>query len=83
MNMQFVTKVSFPVSTIMTFTAIARLMVHIFLAVIMYIILVCSGYMPSVYNLQFFLYCPLMFMFFVALTWSTAPMAAFQRTLRI
>ena len=79
MNMQFVTKVSFPVSTIMTFTAIARLMVHIFLAVIMYIILVCSGYMPSVYNLQFFLYCPLMFMFFVALTWSTAPMAAFSK----
>ncbi|MBE6738495.1 MAG: hypothetical protein E7566_07600 [Ruminococcaceae bacterium] len=79
MNKQFVTKVSFPVSTIMTFTAIARLMVHIFLAVIMYIILVCSGYMPSVYNLQFFLYCPLMFMFFVALTWSTAPMAAFSK----
>jgi len=79
MNKQFVTKVSFPVSTIMTFTAIARLMVHLFLVVIMYTILVCSGYTPSVYNLQFFLYCPLMVMFFVALTWSTAPMAAFSK----
>ena len=32
-----------------------------------------------VYNLQFFIYCPLMFMFFVALTWSTAPMSAFSK----
>lgn len=79
MNKQFVTKVSFPVSTIMTFTAIARLLVHLFLAVIMYVILVCTSHTPSVYNLQFFLYCPLMFMFFVALTWSTAPMAAFSK----
>ncbi len=79
MNTQFVTKVSFPVSTIMTFTAVARLFVHIFLAVIMYVILICSGFGPSVYNLQFFLYCPLMVIFFVALTWSTAPMAAFSK----
>ena len=79
MNKQFVTKVSFPVSTIMTFTAVARLFVHLFLAIIMYVILICSGFTPSVYNLQFFLYCPLMFMFFVALTWSTAPMAAFSK----
>lgn len=79
MNQQFVTKVSFPVSTIMTFTAIARLFVHLFLAVIMYVILVCTGYTPDLYNLQFLLYCPLMFMFFVALTWSTAPMAAFSK----
>ncbi len=79
MNQQFVTKVSFPVSTIMTFTALARLFIHLFLSVIMYVILICYGYMPSIYNLQFFLYCPLMYMFFVALTWSTAPMAAFSK----
>ncbi|MGN0453400.1 MAG: ABC transporter permease [Ruminococcus sp.] len=79
MNKQFVTKVSFPVSTIMTFTALARLFVHIFLAVIMYVILLCSGFMPTVYNLQFFFYCPLMFIFFVVLTWSTAPMSAFSK----
>lgn len=79
MNKQFVTKVSFPVSTIMTFTALARLFVHLILVVIMYVVLLASGFMPSVYNLQFFLYLPLMFMFFVALTWSTAPMAAFSK----
>lgn len=79
MNQQYVTKVSFPVSTIMTFTALARLFVHLFLSVIMYVILLCYGYMPTVYNLQFFLYCPLMYMFFVMLTWSTAPMAAFSK----
>ncbi len=79
MNQQYVTKVSFPVSTIMTFTALARLFVHLFLAIIMYVILLCYGYMPTVYNLQFFLYCPLMYMFFVMLTWSTAPMAAFSK----
>lgn len=79
MNKQFVTKVSFPVSTIMTFTAVARLFVHLFLCAIMYVILLCSGFMPSLYNLQFFLYCPLMFIFFVALTWSTAPMSAFSK----
>ena len=83
MNHQFVTKVSFPVSTIMTFTAVARLFVHIFLFAIMYVILVIDGdpdiITPSLYNLQFFFYCPLMVVFFVALTWSTAPMAAFSK----
>ncbi len=83
MNRQYVTKVSFPVSTIMTFTAVARLFVHLFLAAIMYVVLLFNSsesiLTPSVYNLQFFFYCPLMFVFFVALTWSTAPMAAFSK----
>ena len=79
-NRQFVTKVSFPVSTIMTYTAVARLYVHLFLAAIMYLIVAFTpGVGVSVYNLQFFLYCPLMFAFFVVLTWSTAPMSAFSR----
>lgn len=78
LNNQFVTKVSFPVSTIMTYTAISRLYVHIFLSVIMYvIILFVQG--PSIYNIQFFFYCPLMFLFFTVLSWSTAPMSAFSR----
>ena len=29
--------------------------------------------------LQFFFYCPLMFVFFLALSWSTAPMSAFSK----
>ena len=45
---------------------------------IMYIfVLIFIG--PSWYNLQFFFYCPLMFFFFLALTWTTAPMAAFSK----
>lgn len=79
-NRQFVTKVSFPVSTIMTYTAVARLYVHLFLAAIMYVIVAfTNGVGVSIYNIQFFFYCPLMFIFFVVLTWSTAPMSAFSR----
>ena len=88
LNRQFVTKVSFPVSTIMTFTHVARLYVHLFLSALMYLYLcfiggtvdgVAGGIAPSWYNLQFFFYTPLMFAFFLVLTWSTAPMAAFSR----
>lgn len=78
-NRQFVTKVSFPVSTIMTYTSLARLFVHFLLVTVMFLyIIFISGVGVSVYNLQFFLYCPLMFAFFVVLTWSTAPMSAFS-----
>ncbi len=75
---QFVTKVNFPVSTIMTYTALSRLYIHIMLSVIMYIVLICFGYYPSIYNLQYFFYMPLMFLFFVFLSWSTASMSAFS-----
>ena len=88
MNRQFVTKVNFPVSTIMTFTHVARLYVHLFLSLLMYVF-VCfvggtvngveGGVAPTIYNLQYFFYTPLMFAFFLVLTWSTAPMAAFSR----
>jgi ABC-type polysaccharide/polyol phosphate export permease len=79
-NSQYVTKVAFPVSTIMTFTQLARLYVHLFLAAIMYVIVVFNPQGGvSWYNLQFFFYCPLMFAFFTVLAWSTAPMAAFSR----
>ena len=94
LNRQFVNKVSFPVSTIMTYTSVARLYVHIFLTVLMYIYVtfvggtyklpgmeqaVPSGIAPSVYNLQILFYMPLMFIFFLVLSWSTAPMSAFSR----
>ena len=93
-NRQFVNKVSFPVSTIMTYTSVARLYVHIFLLGLMYLYVtfvggtyklpgmekaVESGIAPSIYNLQIFFYMPLMFIFFLVLSWSTAPMSAFSR----
>ena len=62
-NRQFITKVKFPVSTILTYTGISRLYVHIMLVVIMYIY-VFFAVGPSWYNLQFFFYCPLMFVMY-------------------
>ena len=51
-NRHFVTKVSFPVSTIMTYTAVARLYVHLFLTAIMYVIVAfTNGVGVSIYNL--------------------------------
>ena len=99
-NRQFVNTVSFPVSTIMTYTSVARLFVHIFLLGLMYLYvtfvggefgfaatpnavkgaeMVSGGVAPSWYNLQIFFYLPLMFIFFLVLSWSTAPMSAFSR----
>ncbi len=92
-NRQFVNKVSFPVSTIMTYTSVARLYVHIFLTVLMFLYItfiggtikapgaeaVTAGITPSIYCIQILFYMPLMFMFFLALSWSTAPMSAFSR----
>jgi len=78
-NRQYVTKINFPVSTIITFTSLSRLYVHLALSVIMYVILLFTpGVGASIYNLQFFLYMPLMFFFFLFLTWSLAPMSAFS-----
>lgn len=77
-NRQFITKVKFPVSTILTYTALSRLFVHLLLIVAMYVYVVLKVGV-SWYNLQFFLYCPLMFIFFVALSWSTSPMSAFSK----
>ncbi len=78
-NKQFVTKLSFPVSNIMTFTSLSGLYIHFLLCVIMYIVLVCLGYGPSWYNLQFFYYCAMMYLFFLVLSWATAPLSAFSK----
>ncbi|MGN1114580.1 MAG: ABC transporter permease [Oscillospiraceae bacterium] len=78
-NKQFVTKLSFPVSNIMTFTSLSALYVHFFLSIIMYIVLLCSGYGPSIYNLQYFYYCGMMYLFFLVLSWVTAPLSAFSK----
>lgn len=74
---QYVTKVNFPVSTVMTFTSMARIYIHLVLSLLMYIY-VAIIYGPSWYNLQYFIYMPLMFLFFLFLSWSTAPMCAFS-----
>lgn len=78
-NRQFVVKMHFPVSNIMTFTLLAKFYVHLVLTVLMVVFLCFTGYIPTMYALQFLYYCPLMFLFFLALSWSTAPMSAFSR----
>ncbi|MBQ8108154.1 MAG: ABC transporter permease [Ruminococcus sp.] len=78
-NKQFVTKLSFPVSNIMTFTSLASLYVHLMLCVIMYVVLWARGFGPSIYNLQFVYYCGMMYLFFLVLSWATAPLSAFSK----
>lgn len=78
-NSQFVTKLSFPVSNIMTFCTLSSLIIHVGMCVIMYAILIFAGYGPSVYNLQIFYYMPLMYAFFLVLAWTTAPLSAFSK----
>ena len=85
-NRQFVTKVKFPVSTILTYTSLSRLYIHFLLTAIMMGILgiydyaAGTGYL-SLYALQYLFICPLMFIFFLALSWSTATMCAFSKDL--
>ncbi len=78
-NSQFVTKLSFPVSNIMTFCTLSSLIIHVGMFVIMYAILIFAGYGPSIYNLQVFYYMPLMYAFFLVLAWTTAPLSAFSK----
>ena len=78
---QFVNKISFPVSTITTYTTVSKFYVHIFLFVLAYIYLLFSGFTPNIYHIQIIGYSGLMFLFFWALTWSLAPMCAFSKDL--
>lgn len=78
-NRQFVNKVSFPVSVIMTYTTLSKFYVHIFLFSIGYIYLLIAGFQPTIYHLQIIPYSILMFIFFLALLWSLAPMCAFSK----
>jgi len=82
-NSQFVTKLSFPVSNIMTFCTMSSLIIHLGMCLIMYVILLFAGYGPSIYNLQFFYYMPLMYVFFLVLSWTTAPLSAFSKDFEI
>ncbi len=78
-NRQFVTKVSFPVSVIMTYTTLSKFYIHIFLFSLSFLYLTLSGVMPTLHCLQILIYAPLMFFFYLALLWSIAPMSAFSK----
>lgn len=78
-NKHFVTKMPFPVSTIMSFVNLSNLYVHIILLGIVAIIALCSGYKIDIYWIQMFYYIPMMFLFFTALSWITAPLSAVSK----
>ncbi len=75
----FITKMSFPVSTIPTYTLLSNLYIHLLLCVLMYAVLLISGVSPSIYNLQFFFYMPIMYVCFLFLSWILAPLSAVSR----
>jgi ABC-type polysaccharide/polyol phosphate export permease len=75
-NRHFITRLPFPVSTVITYTMLSKIYVQVFLTFIMYIVYLCMGYAPSWYHLQYiFWYLPLMFLFFTFLAWITAPLS--------
>lgn len=78
-NNHFVTKMPFPVSTVMTFVTLSKLYVHFGLTVLAYIILIFLGYAPSIYNIQIFFYMPMMYIFFTCLSWITAPLSCISK----
>ena len=61
-----VTKIKFPIATIPTFVSMALLVSHVGLVVVMMVIYVAFGYMPTIYYLQIPVYMLLMFLFFTA-----------------
>ena len=63
----------------MTFTSLSGLYIHILLCAIMYVVLLCLGFGPSIYNLQFIYYALMMYFFFLVLSWMTAPLSAFSK----
>lgn len=78
-NKHFVTKLPFPVSTIMTYVTLSKLYTNFGILVIGYIVMLFSGIKPSIYNIQILFYMPLMFIFFTCLAWITAPLSCISR----
>ncbi|MGL4873806.1 MAG: ABC transporter permease [Clostridium sp.] len=75
----FVTKIKFPVSTIPTFTILSKLYVQLMLIVCISVIFALFGFFPDIYYLQFIVYIPLMYVFFLVLSWSLSSLSAISR----
>ncbi|MDO4869039.1 MAG: ABC transporter permease [Bacillota bacterium] len=61
-----VTKMKFPVSTIPTFTAFAKLAIHISLMILVVLLFIITGHFPDIYWLEIFFYMFCMLVFFTA-----------------
>ena len=78
-NRHLVTKMPFPMSTIMSFVSLSKLFVEMALIVIVIIILIFGGYRPNIYWIQLVYYIPAMYIFFTALSWITAPLSSLSK----
>jgi len=74
-----VTKMKFPVSTIPTFVAISKMVLHIILIIILIIIFAISGYPPDIYLIQLPIYMLLMLLFFTVWSLFSSMLAAVSK----
>lgn len=63
-NRALVTKMKFPISVIPTYFSLSKLVVNLGLTLIMVIIYICMGFMPTIYYLQLPLYIFMMYIWF-------------------
>ncbi len=74
-----ITKIHYPVSTIPTFVSLSNLFVNSILLLVVYILCLCFGHMPTLQNLQIFFYMFLSYAFFTSWTLFAAPIAAMSQ----
>ncbi|HET7630043.1 MAG TPA: hypothetical protein VFK03_01585, partial [Candidatus Saccharimonadales bacterium] len=74
-----VTKMNFPISTIPTFVALSKMLIHLCLLAVVIIILLIQGDHVSLYWLQLPFYTILMGGFFIAWSLFAAPLAAISK----
>lgn len=75
----FVTKMKFPISTIPTFVILSKLYVQVMLLLLAMVIFAFFGYYPDIYYLQFLYYIPVMYIFFLVLSWTLSSLSVISR----
>ena len=78
-NRHLITKMSYPVSTIPTFTAVSKMFINVILMVIVIIFYCLMGFYPTIYYLQILFYGMLSFMFFDCWATFAAPISAISQ----
>ncbi|MCQ2487527.1 MAG: ABC transporter permease [Clostridia bacterium] len=74
-----ITKIHYPVSTIPTFMSISNLITNALLLLVIYVISLCMGHMPTLYNLQIFFYTFLSFCFLTSWSLFAGPISAISQ----
>ncbi|MCM1025739.1 MAG: ABC transporter permease [Roseburia sp.] len=76
-----VKKVVFKISILPIIKIIAATFIHVFFVLVMLIVAACYGYYPTVYTLQIFYYSACLFIFVLALCYTTCSIVVFFRDL--